>query len=131
MLRRKHLKKTFVFRCRFRYPCTSTSMCRNWVSGPNLQCLTPPSGGSTQQCLCTTTQYFDYCADYCNTAKGYQQACNTSSCYPVSMCDQTKSLTCISGLCNCTTTQWWNTVSCVDKGRLKQSYFLSNIISFI
>jgi len=102
----------------FRYPCNSTAMCRNWTAGPNLQCLTPLTGGSIKQCLCTPSQYFDYCADLCYTAKGYQQACNISSCYATSMCDPSKSLSCINNLCNCTNTEWWNTTSCVPKGSL-------------
>ncbi|CAF4620437.1 unnamed protein product [Rotaria sp. Silwood1] len=112
-------------RLNYSYPCTSTSMCRNWASGPNLQCLTPPSGGSIQQCLCSPTQYFDYCLDSCYTAAGYQQACTISSCYAVSSstCDQSKSLSCINSICNCTNTQWWNTASCVSKGKFKKSDF--------
>lgn len=90
-------------------------MCRNWPSGPNLQCLVP-TGGSTQQCICTTTQYFDYCRDACYTAQGYQAACNITSCYATSMCDQSKSLSCINNTCNCSISQWWNTTSCVPKG---------------
>jgi hypothetical protein len=52
-------------------------MCRNWVFGPNLQCLIS-YGGSIQQCVCNSTQYFDYGADYCYTAKSWQQPCNSS-----------------------------------------------------
>lgn len=93
-------------------------MCRNWPSGPNLQCLTPSSGGSIQQCLCNTSQYFDYCADSCYTAKAWQQACNTSTCFaPGSNCDQSKALTCINNICNCSNTEWWNATSCVGKGK--------------
>ncbi|CAF1005154.1 unnamed protein product [Rotaria sordida] len=108
-------------RLNYSYPCNSTSMCRNWASGPNLQCLTPPSGGSTTQCLCTSTEYYDYCLDRCYSAIGYQLSCSTSSCYATSMCDQTKSLSCISNICNCTNTQWWNTASCVAKGTYSAS----------
>ncbi len=98
-----------------RYPCNSTSMCRNWVSGPNLQCIVP-YGGSIQQCECNSSQYFDYCADYCYPVKSWLQTCNSSSCYATSMCDQTKALSCISGVCNCSITQWWNSTTCLNKG---------------
>ncbi|CAF1961186.1 unnamed protein product [Rotaria magnacalcarata] len=84
------------------YSCNATSMCRNWASVPNLQCLTPTSGSSIKQCLCNSTQYFDYCRDSCYTAQGLQAACNTTSCYAVSVCDQSKSLSCVNNICNCT-----------------------------
>lgn len=93
-------------------------MCRNWPSGPNLQCLTPPSGGSIQQCLCNTSQYYDSCLDYCYPALGWQQPCITNTCYaPGSNCDQSKSLSCINSICNCSITQWWNGSVCVAKGK--------------
>lgn len=113
-------KKTFsLFLSRHRYPCNSTSMCRNWASGPNLQCLTPPSGGSIKQCLCNATAYFDYCNDQCYSSRSWQQSCNVSSCYATDMCDQTRSLSCINNICNCSLTQWWNTTTCVPKGNEK------------
>ena len=91
-------------------------MCRNWAGGPNLQCLVAP-GGSVQQCLCTPAQYFDYCADVCYTARSWQQSCNTSTCYATNnMCDQSRSLTCINNICNCSITQWWNGTTCQPKG---------------
>ncbi|CAF1651266.1 unnamed protein product, partial [Didymodactylos carnosus] len=79
----------------YSYPCAGTYQCRNWTSGPNLQCI---FGGSVYQCLCLSSQYYDYCLDMCVAVKGWQVACTTSSCYPSSQCDLTKSLSCVSGL---------------------------------
>ena len=121
------VRRTFAS---FRFPCNSTSMCRNWAGGPNLQCLVAPSG-SIQQCLCTPTQYFDYCADYCFSAKAWQQPCNSSTCYATSygMCDQTRALTCQGNLCNCSNTQWWNSTICLPKGnRPKDAFSLVSLL---
>ena len=102
-------------------------MCRNWPSGPNLQCLVP-YGGSIEQCVCNSSQYFDYCADYCYSVKGWQQICNSSSCSAPSMCDQTKALSCINGVCNCSITQWWNSTTCLNKGKTKIVVLINMIL---
>ena len=54
-------------------------MCRNWLGGPNLQCLVAP-GSSAEQYLCSPTQYFHNCDDYCYSSKSWQQSCNLSTC---------------------------------------------------
>lgn len=117
IFRKKILKNLSISLPSCRYPCNSTSMCRNWPSGPTLQCLTPVGGGSVQQCLCNSTQYFDYCQDRCYTVKNWQQPCNVSTCYAPHMCDQTRGLSCINNICNCTNFEWWNSTRCVPKGK--------------
>ncbi|CAF3843586.1 unnamed protein product [Rotaria magnacalcarata] len=96
------------------YSCNATSMCRNWASVPNLQCLTPTSGNSTQ--------YFDYCRDSCYTAQGtYLASCTTDQNY---QCEEYNLLSCIASQCNCASVMYWSSSLnyCVAKSSYLGTY---------
>ncbi|CAF3470418.1 unnamed protein product [Rotaria socialis] len=85
-------------------------ICRNWASVPNLQCFTPTSGGTTNQCLSNSTQDFDYCRDSCYTAHGWQAACTyLASCTTGQdyQCEEYNLLSCIASQCNCASVMYW------------------------
>ncbi|CAF4971436.1 unnamed protein product, partial [Rotaria magnacalcarata] len=110
-------------RLNYSYSCNATSMCRNWASVPNLQCLTP----AIKQCLCNSTQYFDYCRDSCYTAQGLQAACTyLASCTTDQnyQCEEYNLLSCIASQCNCASVMYWSSSLnyCVAKSSYLGTY---------
>ena len=81
----------------FNQVCSNNYMCQTITQG------TKCSGSFPFQCLCSSTQYFNYANNKCETLLSINATCTQPN-----ACDSSLGLICQSGLCQCnSTTQFW------------------------
>ena len=91
----------------FNMSCSSSLtsyMCKNKTEG------TYCSGSPSFKCACTSSQYYDYSTNKCETL-----IANTAACTQVDACRSDLGLSCLTSLCQCNSTyQFWNGTRCVN-----------------
>ena len=86
--------------------CTSAStnfMCQVVTQGTNC------TGPAPFRCLCSSTQYFNYANNTCETLLSVYGICNQPD-----ACDGALGLSCQNNQCQCNSTQFWNVTSCIN-----------------